>query len=154
MLKESNDNSARHGLTAAEFQEELKRYRRENYEPLVVSGVGTSSGRRFRVLARPKRGKWQVKGAVPANKLEEAIDEAAASKGLYPHAIDTYRINGDQRFAVVFRQRAKPIQYRGDFSAADFQSFYDAIPARGYRVTSTIGYVAGGQQKFGMLFTQ
>ncbi len=153
MVKENNGNSAKHGLTLAQFQEQLKTYRRDNYEPLVVSGVGTSNGRRFTVLARPKRGDWKVKGAVPANKLEEVMDQSA-EKGLYPHSIDAYRINGEQRYAVVFRERAKPIRYKEGLSAADYQGFYEGIKARGHRVTTTVGYVTGGRQRFGMLYAQ
>ena len=145
--------AARHGLSAADFQNTINDLSKQGLQLIYVDG--------YEVGGKPLfAGIWQAASAPsPVVKLDmdgaqyQAEFDALTKQGLRLQHVAGYTQDGAARYAAIWRKQAGPDYVaRHGLSAADYQKEFDTLAKQGFRLAEVSGYSPGGNDRYAAIW--
>ena len=146
---------ARHGLTAAQYQQTFDELVAQGYHLVCVSGYG-SDGQDLYAAVWEQRGAppWQARHGLTAAQHQQSFDELSAQGYRLVH-VSGYTSGGEDRYAAIWEQRGgPPWQARHGLTAEQYQQTFDELNSQGYRLIQVCGYGSDGTDRFAAIWEQ
>ncbi|MEJ3652946.1 serine hydrolase [Actinomycetes bacterium KLBMP 9759] len=141
--------TAKHDMTAAQYQGEFDRLARDGFRPVDVCGYA-DAGREFYAAIWEKTGGPALvarHGLTP--DAYQAEFDRLAEDGYRPVRISAFGIGGQARFAAIWHKVGGPaLVARHGLTADAFQAEWDRLAGDGHRPVEVCGYEEGGQARF------
>jgi hypothetical protein len=146
---------ARHGLTAAQYQQTFDQLTSQGYRPTCVSGYTVNGQDRYAaIFEQGQSPAWQARHGLTSAQYQQTFDQLVA-QGYRPTCVSGYAVNGQDRYAAIFEQRQSvPWQARHGLTAAQYQQTFDQLAAQGYRPVDVSGYEVNNQDFYAAIFEQ
>ena len=149
--------TARHGLTASQYQTTFDQLTRDGYVLEWVSGYFDGTRDLYAAIFRKEASApaWQARHGLSSSEYQAYFDEVTA-EGYRPVCISGYSDGTHERYAAVFRKPsgAAPWQARHGLTSAQYQSTFDQLTSQGYRLELVNGYTVAGQDRFAAIWTK
>ena len=136
---------ARHGLTPAQWQEQVDTLPAEGFRPVDLCGYTEAGQVRFAsIWERETTPEWVARHGMTAGEYKQQFDHWAAH-GFVLRRVSGYPDGGQTRYAALWsRGPALTWQGRHGLDAAQHQAEFDALAQRGYRLVKVNGYPEAG----------
>ncbi|WP_406469649.1 hypothetical protein OH738_25235 [Streptomyces hirsutus] len=148
---------ARHGLTAAQYQQTFDDLVGQGFRLVDVNGyLSAGGGDRFTAIFEQRPGPaFQARHGLTAAQYQQTFDDLVGQGFRLLH-VSGYASGGGDRFAAIFEQRSGPaFQARHGLTAAQYQQTFDDLVGQGFRLVDVNGYLsAGGGDRFTAIFEQ
>jgi polyglycine hydrolase-like protein len=146
---------ARHGLTAAQYQQTFDQLVSQGFRPVVISGYSLGGQDRYAAVFEQRSGPaFQARHGLTSAQYQRTFDELVP-QGFRPVALSGYSVGGLDRYAAVFEQKGgPPFQARHGLTAAQYQQTFDQLVPQGFRPVIVSGYSSGGQDRYAAVFEQ
>jgi CubicO group peptidase (beta-lactamase class C family) len=137
--------SARHGLTGAQWQEQVNTLPAQGFRPVDLCGYTNGGQVNFAsIWERATAPEWVARHGLTAGEYQQQF-EHWATHGLVLHRVSGYIDGGQTRYAALWsRVPALTWQGRHGLDAAGHQREFDALVQRGYRLVKVNGYPEAG----------
>ena len=146
------DWQARHGLSAADYQDTFDELTGGGYRPLDVSGGGPAGY--TGIWRRGDIGPWVARHGITAAEFQTVFDQLGPL-GYRPLAVSGYDVAGAVRFAGIWERREGPAWLaRHGLTPDEYQDQFDRATAAGYRPVLVSGYADGGQPRYAAIWDQ
>ncbi len=145
---------ARHGLTAADYQNTFNQLTAQGYHPVLVNGYATGAGPRFAcIFQQGTTGPWVARHGLTATQYQAAFDQFA-SEGYVLDWVSGYFDGSQDLYAAIWRkiQGAPAWQARHGLTAAEYQAFFNTVTTQGYKPVVVCGYSDGVQDRYAAIF--
>ncbi|MFO7192229.1 MAG: peptidoglycan DD-metalloendopeptidase family protein [Thermocrispum agreste] len=125
---------ARHGITAACFQDVVNRATAAGYEPAVVDGYTVGGNTYFNAVFQPKdQLPSATRHGLTAAQLDKLVDEWG-ELGYRIRHLDGYQYNGMPRYVAIFVKDGGPRQFvTHSLSSYAHQAVYNLLTGAGWR---------------------
>lgn len=144
---------ARHGLSAADYQQTFTELATQGYR-LVDVDVHRAHGQpRFSGIWRLESGPaWQARHGLTSEQYQQTFDEMTAT-GYRPLSVSGYDDGGQPRYAAVWSQAGGP-SWRANHgvSAERYQHLIDTLPAEGFQPVRLNVATVAGQELFSVIW--
>ncbi len=138
----TGDTAARHGMTAAEFQERAATMADNGYAPVHVDAAATVSGPRYAAVWEKAARSDKVFADLSATELRERAAVLGAD-GYRPRHLAAHPQGGAARFAAVFSRTGGNVAYDPAVPASEIDARSTAAATRGLVLRDANGYVVG-----------
>jgi CubicO group peptidase (beta-lactamase class C family) len=147
--------AARHGMSAAEYQQEFEQRVADGYRLVLVNGYGVAGDARYVAIWEQRSGPpWIARHGMSGAEYQQAFDEQAAAGYRLVH-VSGYDVAGRETYAAIWEQRPGPAWIgRHGMSGADYQREFDAQLAAGYRLLHVSGYTVAGVTLYAAIWEQ
>lgn len=144
---------ARHGLTPAEYQQTFDQLLARGYRPTCVSGSVLNGAARYTALWEKSDGRaWEARHGLTSSQYQHTFDELM-SRGFRPTCVSGYALDGQDHYAALWEQTdGRAWEARHGLTAGEYQETFDALLARGYRLTCVSGYAVHGQDRYAAIW--
>ncbi|CAM5766824.1 hypothetical protein LMIY3S_01951 [Labrys miyagiensis] len=146
--------AARHGLSAAQYQQAFDDLTHQGYMPVWVSGYGGGGDPRFAAVwhKKPNQPAWAARHGLTSADYQQTFDQLTA-QGYRPVVVSGYGVNGSARYAAIFVKDNPPAwQARHGLTPSQYQQLYADLPPQGYRPEQVNGYAVGSNTRFTSLW--
>jgi hypothetical protein len=146
---------ARHGISAAEYQQTFTDLATQGYR-LTDVDVHTGKGQpRFSSIWRLESGPaWQARHGLTSDQYQHTFDEMNAT-GYRPLCVSGYDVGGQAHYAAVWsKEGGPPWIARHGLSADQYQEMFNSLPAQGFRPIRVNAYTVAGQDRFATIWHQ
>ncbi len=144
---------ARHGLTAAQYQAEFNRLARLGYRLQQVSGYGVGNQVFYAAIWEKEPGPDYVARHGLTGAQYQAEFDRLAGQGYRLTWIDGYGAGNQALYAAIWEKRPGPPQVaRHGLTAAQYQTEFDRLTRRGYRLRLVEGYGVGNQPYYAAIW--
>ena len=136
---------ARHGLTPAQWQQQVNTLPAQGFRPVDLCGYNEAGGVRFAsIWERQATPEWAARHGMTAGGYQQQFDHWAAH-GFFLRRVSGYLDGGQTRYAAVW-SRGPALTWQGQhgLDAAGHQREFDALVQRGFRLVKVNGYPEGG----------
>lgn len=132
---------ARHGLTAAQYQQEFDTQLANGYRLVHVSGYGGSTEEFAAIWVKASGSVWVARHALTAAQYQQEFDARAAA-GYHLVLVGGYPvIGGGTHYVAIWEQGSVvPWQARHGLNAADYQQTFNDLRYQGYQPVVVSGY--------------
>ena len=146
---------ARHGLTAAQYQQEFNKLLAQGYRLVEVSGYGVDDQDTYAAIWEKRQGPpWQARHGLTAAQYQQEFDKLVR-QGYHPVFVNGYVVGGQDRYAAIFEQgQIGAWQARHNLTSAEYQQEFDKWAAQGYHLVDVSGYSVGGQDRYAAIWQQ
>jgi hypothetical protein len=146
---------ARHGLSAADYQDTFNSLVARGYRLTNISGYAINGGARYAAIWEQSAGpEWQARHGMTAQQYQETFEQLL-SDGFRPLQVCGYRVNAEVLFAAIWERRdGPPWEARHGLTAAEYQNTFDDLVAQGYRLIWVNGYSASGKARYAAIWEQ
>jgi CubicO group peptidase (beta-lactamase class C family) len=129
------DWQARHGLTAAAFQDEFDQLASRGYRLIKVSGYDIEGEPRYAGVWYMQQGnRWQARHGISEADYQAAI-EALGREGYRPVDISVFRSQERTLFCAIWEEEAGlPWIAKHRLTPTQYQNLFDELSASGYRL--------------------
>ncbi len=136
---------ARHGLTPAEWQQQVDTLPNEGFHPVDLCGYTESGQVRFAsIWEGGPAAEWVARHGMTAGEYQQQFDHQA-NHGFVLRRVSGYLDGGQTRYAAIWsRGPALTWQGRHRLDAAQHQTEFNALVDRGYRMVKVNGYPEDG----------
>lgn len=144
---------SRHGIAHSDYQREFDKIWTCGYYPTWVDGYDVGGKTYFNAIFRHDDGTpWVARHDLTGKQYQSAFDEWHKA-GYRLINVDSYLLNGDVRYAAVWRKAPGPAirAYHGA-TAKDHQSSFDKWVKEGWMPTNISVVAPGGQPRFTALY--
>lgn len=144
---------ARHGVPARDYQCLVDQAAMAGYAPEWLDAFSADGGVRFNVVFRPAGGvAWQAVHGLTSAQYQQRFDQFTHD-GYRPTLVESYRDDGDTRYAAIFRKTGGPAfrAYHG-VSATVHQQRMDQWSAEGYRPRTMAVTASGDQPRYTVVY--
>jgi hypothetical protein len=144
---------ARHGIAESDYQVEFDRITKSGYRPVWVDGYDVGGETYFNAIFRPADGTpWAARHGLTAASYQSVFMNFTGQGFRLAH-VESYRSDGDIRYAAIFVKQAGPefVAYHG-LSAADHQKKFDDLTPKGWRPVNVSAVSVGGQRSYAALY--
>lgn len=140
---------ARHGLTAAQYQQAFNDYGKQGYYPKMVTGYSLNNQANYAAL-------WQ-KTSLPVSEFRNGLTSAEYQTTFNDMQKNGYRlvyvqgfsVNNTAYFNASWQKTAGPAyEARNNLTAAQYQQMYDQYTPKGYRPLVISAYTVNGTPYF------
>lgn len=141
---------ARHGLTAAQYQETFDSLAQQGYRLTCVSGYAENGEARYAAIWELLDGgpAWQARHGLNRVQYQQAFD-AMAAEGYVLTQVCGYRVNVEVQFAAIWeKQDEVEWQARHGLTASAYQAAFDQQVAAGMRLVCVGGYSDTGIARY------
>lgn len=146
---------ARHGISAAEYQQTFTELANQGYR-LTDVDVHTGNGQpRFSGIWRLEDGPaWQARHGLTSDQYQQTFDEMA-SMGYRLLCVSGYDVDGQAYYAGIWAREDGPAwEARHGLTADQYQELFDTLPARGFRPVRVNAYTVAGRDLFATIWYQ
>lgn len=147
---------ARHGLTAAEYQNTFNQLTSQGYHPVLVNGYATAGGPRFAcIFQQGATGAWVARHGLTAAQYQTAFNDNLA-QGYTLTWVSGYFDGSQDLYAAIWRKEpsAPAWQARHGLTSSQYQEFFDQMVGQGFKPVVVCGYSDGAQARFAAIFRQ
>jgi CubicO group peptidase (beta-lactamase class C family) len=143
------DWDARHGLTAAQYQDLVDEKSAQGWRPIDVSGYEEGGQVRYATIWERSDGpEWVARHGLDAQQHQAAFDQLLA-QGFRLVRVNGYKAGDGAQFASIWHKTAgRAWLGRHNLTGEQFDADYDTLPDEGWRLVDISGYEDGGQIKF------
>jgi len=140
---------ARHGLTAAQYQQAFDTYTSQGYRPKHVYGYAVGSSARYAAIwdktPAPGNGAWLARHDLGPAQYQQAFD-LYRSQGYRLVHVSGYADNGQARYAALWEKPSAGYSWvaRHGLTSSQYQQAFNDYTSQGYRPVKVSGYVVGG----------
>jgi hypothetical protein len=143
---------ARHGLTAAQYQQTFDELVNQGYRLTHVSGYTVDGQDRYAAIWVQADGPaWQARHGLSAQQYQQTFDELLG-QGFRPVHVSGYTVDGQDRYAAIWVADGAPFQARHGLTAQQYQQTFDELVNQGFRLTHVSGYTVDGQDRYAALW--
>lgn len=147
------DWAARHGLTAAQYQNAFDDFSRKGFRLVSISGYQGGGQTRYAALWKKQAGPaWTARHGLDGAKYQAAFDQLT-SQGYRLSFIDGYAVGNEAHYAAIWTKTGGPAWgARHGLTAAQYQSAVDEFVGKGYGLAHVSAYTVGGTPRFAAIF--
>lgn len=140
---------ARHGMTTDQYQAAIDDCKARGFRPVDLSCYSDGGQVRFAaVWEQSPVPAWVARHGMTSADYQAEFTRLLA-QGYVLSRVAGYEMSGSTRYAAIWvRGPVVNWQARHGLSAADYQSSFDALLARGFRLRKINGHTAGGQTSY------
>lgn len=145
---------ARHGLTAADYQNTFNQLTSQGYHPVLVNGYATAAGPRFAcIFQQGATGAWVARHGLTAVQYQTAFNDNLA-QGYTLEWVSGYFDGNQDLYAAIWRKEPSPPawQARHGLTSAQYQAFFDQVVGQGFKPVVVSGYSDGSQALYAAIF--
>jgi CubicO group peptidase (beta-lactamase class C family) len=144
-----NDWQARHGLSAAQYQQAIEQLGAQGFRPIDLSIVRAGGQTLFSAIWERESGlEWVARHALTSEEYQTLFTQFIG-QGFRLRCMSSYDNGGGERFACIWDRYAGPAwSARHGLSAAQYQQEFDKQQQLGFRLVRTVGYTVGGQTHY------
>jgi hypothetical protein len=141
---ETTPLAIRHGLTSSEYQSAFNNYTFRGYRLRRISGYEVNNSARFAAVWEKAGGaSWRAYHKQTAAQFKASFDANVAA-GYRMTFVDSYEVGGKIWYAAIWSKESGPRWYAyRDMSPSEYQTRFERMSARGYRVTCVSGCRVG-----------
>jgi hypothetical protein len=146
--------AARHGLTAARYQQEFDSLVGQGYRPVLVNGYGIGGTDYYAAIFEKSSagGSWVARHGLTAAQYQQEFDTLVGQGYRLDH-VSGYSVNGQARYAGIWTQRAgDAFVARHGLTAAQYQDEFDNLTSQGFQLTTVSGYAVGSGARYAAIF--
>ncbi len=149
------DWQARHGLSAADYQQQFDLLGSQGYRLVKVTGYSQNNQARFAGVWYKQGGnRWQARHGISAAAYQQAYTDLGPA-GYRPTHVSVFSIGGQPLFSAIWEQeRGLPWTARHDLTAAAYQQLFNDLSAQGWRLRCVSGYDVGGEARYACIWDQ
>jgi len=147
---------ARHGLTAAEYQNTFNQLTAQGYYPVLVNGYATASGPRFAcIFQQGATDPWIARHGLTSAQYQAAFNEFTG-EGYMLDWVSGYFDGSQDLYAAIWRKPASTPAWQAHhgLTSAQYQAIFDQLVAQGYKPVVVCGYSDGVQDRYAAIFRQ
>lgn len=144
---------ARHGLTAAQYQETFDSLVFQGYRLIDVNGYSINGIDRYAAIWEQSPGPdWQARHGLTSSE-HQALFTSLTAQGYRPVVVSGYETGGSARYASLWQiiDGAEWVARHG-ITPSQLQVEYDALTPQGYHPIDICGYNVGGQVYFAAIW--
>jgi hypothetical protein len=147
--------AARHGLTAAQYQQAFNDLASQGFRLRMVNGYSVGSSPRFAALWDKSAGPaWAARHGLNGAQYQQAFDQFKA-QGMRLRWVSTYAEGGQAMYAAVWDKSAGPPGIaRHGLEEAAFRTAAQQYAAQGYDLVCGNAVTLGGKDYFAALWEQ
>jgi Bacterial tandem repeat domain 1/Papain-like cysteine protease AvrRpt2 len=129
--------TARHGLTAAQYQAEVSNWSNQGFRPLSLSAWRTGNGSRFAcVYEKAGTAPWAARHGLDSAAYQQAFDQFVG-QGFRLRGVQPYVEANTVRYIAWWEQSPGPDWVaRHNLTEAQFRATHDSLAAQGYDLVS------------------
>lgn len=143
--------------TSEQFTTTAVQYERDGMMPIDVDAYATAQGLRYASVwvANPDRLRWAMKRDMTAEAYEQAF-AANADAGLRVHTIESYLVDGKQRYAALWVENRNGRGWAGyrDMDANGFRNRWNRLRDMGYRLDDIERYDTAAGPRYAGVWRQ
>jgi CubicO group peptidase (beta-lactamase class C family) len=144
--------TARHGLTAAQYQQAFSAYAKQGYRLTYINGYGVGHQAYYAAIWEKTSGPaWTARHGLTAAQYQQAFT-AYAKQGYRLRQISGYNVGGTAYFAAIWDKSSGAWAARHGLTAAQYQQAFSTYTRQGYRLKVVSGYQEGGQDRYAALW--
>ncbi len=145
--------AARHGMTAAQYQQAFNDYAKKGYRLTYVNGYGVGNQAYYAAIWEKTSGPaWAARHGMTAAQYQQAFDDYT-KKGYRLRHMSGYNVGGTAYFAAIWDKSSGGAWVaRHNLTAAQYQQAFDDYGRQGYRLKVVSGYQEGGQDRYAALW--
>ena len=149
-----SDWQARHGLSAAQYQQAVTELGAQGFRPVDLSIVRAGGAVLFSAIWEKEFGlEWVARHGLTGQEYQQLFTQLTG-QGFRLRCLSPYE-DGGARFACVWDRYAGPAwEARHGLTAAEYQNEFDKQKQRGSRLVRTVGYTINGQSRFAGIWEQ
>lgn len=135
------DWTARHDMTATEYQQAFDELAQEGYRLVEISGYEVGGQARFAAIWEKRSGMaWRANHGLTAAEYEREF-KRQTRLGYRLVNISGYDMGGQDFYAVIWEKRTGPDWVaRHDMTATEYQQAFDELARQGYHLVELSGY--------------
>jgi len=145
---------ARHGLNAAQYQNEFNNLVAQGYRPTYISGYAVNNEARFAAIFDriPNTAPWVARHNLTAAQYQTEFDRLA-SQGYRPVLVNGYTVGSQDFYVAIWEQRSGPAWIaRHGMTSANYQDEFNKQLQAGYRLTHVSGYSVNGSERYAAIW--
>ena len=144
-------------LTSAEFSDKFKEYERAGYILIDSDAYETSGGLRYAMVWREntdQRG-WGAYRDMTNDEYHARWKEFK-KKGYRPHDIESYLVNGKQRYAGIWVENKEKVSWSSErnLSTKEYGKYFKEQSAKGRRIVDVEAYSTGSGIRYAAIWIQ
>jgi CubicO group peptidase (beta-lactamase class C family) len=145
--------TARHGLSAADYQTSFTTLSGQGYRLLSISGYAVNNQAKFAAVWDKNPGSaWTAKHNMTAAQYQQAFDDNKAN-GYHIRYISGYVVNGTEYFAAIWDKRTvNGLAAKHNMTAAQYQQAFNDYTSQGYTQKVVSGYEKNGTDLFAAIW--
>ncbi len=144
-------------LTSSEYGKKFDQYRKDGFIIIDVDAYSTPKGIRYAMVWRKNtdKRKWAQYRDMTSDRYHERWKEFK-EKGYRPHDIESYQVNGKQRYAGIWVQNKEGYAWssRRDMTAAQYGDYFKSQSEKGYRVVDIEAYQTSKGLRYAAIWVQ
>jgi hypothetical protein len=146
---------ARHGITAAQYQQIFNDLGAQGYRLIQISGYTVRGQDRFAAIWEQRGGPaWQARHDLTAAQYQQTFNELGTQGYRLTH-IYGHTNGGADRYAAIWEQSDGPSwQARHGLTAEQYQQTLNELGSQGYRLIKVSGYGGDGMDRFAAIWEQ
>lgn len=135
---------ARHGLSAAKYQQEFDRLKGQGYRLVHINGYTVANQDRYAAIWEKRQGPaWVARHGMTASQYQQEFNKL---KGQGYRLVDVsgYNIGGQDRYAAIWEKRQGPAWIaRHGMTSGQYQQEFNTLTQQGYRLAHISGWRSG-----------
>lgn len=146
---------ARHGLTAARYQEEFDKLTSQGYRPINVSGYTVAGQDRYAAIFEQRQGPaWVARHNLSSAQYQQEFDRLSG-QGYRLIDVSGYEVGGNDRYAAIWEHGQGPAwQARHGLTAAQYQAEFNRLSQQGYKLARIRGWTSNGEPHFAAIWVK
>jgi hypothetical protein len=145
---------ARHGLTAAKYQDAFEEFSGKGYRLVSVSGYDGGRGQARYAAVWKKQGgpAWAARHGLTAEQYQAAFN-SFNEQGYRLTFVNGYAVGNEARYAAIWSKGRGPASAaRHGLTAAQYQAAVDEFVGKGYSLAHVSAYTVGNTPRFAAIF--
>jgi CubicO group peptidase (beta-lactamase class C family) len=144
---------ARHGLSAADFQQQFDLLASQGYRLVVVAGYAENNQARYAGIWHKRGGnRWQARHGISPAAYQQAVTDLDRD-GYRPTHVSVFTMGDQQLFSAIWeQQRGLPWIARHNLTSAEYQRLFDELSGRGWRLRCVSGYEVGDEARYACIW--
>ena len=146
--------SARHGLTAAQYQAAFNDFAEKGYRLSYINGYAVGNTAYYAAIWTKTGGPaMSARHGLNGAQYQAAVNEHV-EKGYALTHVSAYTVGNTPYFAAIFEKGGPAWQARHGLTAAQYQAAFDQFGRQGYRLKMVSGYREGGTDRYAAIWTK
>ena len=145
---------AKHGMTAAQYQQEFDTLLAQGYRPVVVSGYSLLDQPVYAAIWEKRASvPWVARHGMTSAQYQQEFD-TLAGQGYRPVWVCGYNVAGQDLYAAIFEKPELNLPWvaKHGMTASEYQQQFDALVGQGYRLEEVSGYSIAGQARYAAIW--
>jgi CubicO group peptidase (beta-lactamase class C family) len=144
--------AARHGLTAAQYQQAFTSFAKQGYRLTYINGYSVGNQAHYAAIWEKRSGPaWTARHGLTPSAYQQAVS-SYAKKGYRLQHVSGYNVGGKVYFAAIWDKSPGAWVARHGLTAAQYQQAFRTFARQGYRLKVVSGYRQGGQDRYAAIW--